>query len=143
MRALLASPLSQSDAGLALIDDEVEGWRRLVADRGREQGMGLAAVMGLVVEEVVERKGERLLDILRTHEGAIADRGGQIRLVERVDIVGDTPVLRDAGGPQGREVVMQNGVEALRQFSLAGETGHPQAVSHQEVVERPVQRPEI
>ena len=40
-------------AGLALEDDEIEG-RRGSGDRG-QQGMRLAAVMGLMVEEMVER----------------------------------------------------------------------------------------
>jgi hypothetical protein len=40
-------------AGLALVDNEVEGGRGVVADDAGEQGVGLAAMVGLVVEEMV------------------------------------------------------------------------------------------
>jgi hypothetical protein len=36
----------------------------------------------LVVEKMVERGGERLLDILRVDDGAIADRFGEIILAQ-------------------------------------------------------------
>ena len=49
-------------------------------------------------------------------------------------------VLGAARGAQGGEVVVEDGVEALRHIALAGEALHPDAVADQQVVERAVQR---
>ena len=42
--------------------------------------MRLAAVMGLVVEEMIERRSKLLLDGRRIDEGTIADGAGKIGL---------------------------------------------------------------
>ena len=38
------------------------------------------------------------------------------------------------------EIVIEDGVEAWRQFALAGEAPHPDAVADQQMIERAVQR---
>ena len=54
--------------GLALVDDQVEARRASLPMTAREQGVRLAAVVGLVIEEMIERGGEHLLDIGRVAE---------------------------------------------------------------------------
>ena len=49
-------------------------------------------------------------------------------------------VLGAARRPQGREIVVQDGVEARRLFARAGEAPHPDAVADQQMIERAVQR---
>ena len=102
--------------------------------------MRLAAVVGLVVEEMIERRRQRLLDLLRPHDGPVAERAGEVGLGQFLDIAADPLVLGAAGGAQRREVVIKDGVQALRHLALAGEACHPDAVADQQVVEGAVQR---
>jgi hypothetical protein len=44
--------------------------------------MRLAAMVRLVIEKMIERRGERLFDILRIDDGAIADRLREVGLAQ-------------------------------------------------------------
>src|SRR5919199_6546480 len=61
----------QPHSALALEEDQIE--RGCVARKAREQGMDLPAVVGLVVEEVEQSGGERLFELGRVGDVAIAD----------------------------------------------------------------------
>ena len=50
------------------------------------QGMGLAAMVGLVVEEMIECGRKLLLDIDRIDEGAKADGAGEVLVAQAFDI---------------------------------------------------------
>ena len=60
--------------------------------------MGLAAVMRLVIEEMRQRRAERLHDLVGRGDAAVADRALELLFAEAVDIGDDAPVLRVAGG---------------------------------------------
>src|SRR5450432_2672289 len=100
-------------------------------------------MVGLVVEEMVERGRQFLLDVGRPYESAIADGSGQIGLAQRADIDADGFVLRAAALPQAGKVVIQDGIETGRYLALAGEALHPDAVADQEMVKGAVQRLEV
>lgn len=55
--------------------------------------MGLAAVVSLVVEKMIERGRERLLDILRVDDVAIADRFGEIIRAQSPNVMADAFVF--------------------------------------------------
>jgi hypothetical protein len=65
----------------------------VVADDRREQSVRLAAMVGLVVEEMIERRRQRLFDGLRGDYGAVADRATEGLVVEAIDITADEDVL--------------------------------------------------
>ena len=67
--------------------------------------MSLAAVMGLVVEKMVERRGEYLLDILWVDDGAIADRLGKIILAQSPNVMADAFIFIATRHTQLREIV--------------------------------------
>ena len=71
-------------AGLALIEDQVERWRR-VGD-AREQAMRLPPVMGLVIEDMQERELQLLLDVVRIADGVVADCSVEVGQCKRTDI---------------------------------------------------------
>src|SRR5690606_5927505 len=103
---------AQTGIGLALQNQQIEARRLVVAEDGGEQSMRLAAVMGLVIEKVIERRRQRLLDgFLRGGECLIAQRPRQLLLIESVDVAIDEDVLRAACGPQILELVEQDGIE--------------------------------
>jgi hypothetical protein len=102
--------------------------------------MCLAAVVRLVVEEMVERGRQRLLDLDRPHESAVADGAGKVGVCQSSDIVADARILRGPRRPQWGEVVIEDGIEAFRQFARASEAGHPDAIADQQVIQGPVQR---
>ena len=67
---ILARLVRHACAGFALIDDQIETRRLLVADDRGQQCVRLAAVVGLVVEKMIERRRQRLFDVLRVDDGA-------------------------------------------------------------------------
>ena len=79
-----SAELAQTNPALPLEQDQVETRRPVVAEDGGEQGVRLAAVVGLVVEEMVERRRQRLFDQLRVGDGLVAQRAGQPLLIEAV-----------------------------------------------------------
>ena len=102
--------------------------------------MRLAAMVGLVVEEMIERRRQRLLDGLRVDHGAIADDAVEVVAAQAGDVAADENVLAAAGGAQGAEIFIQDGIEAFRGFAGAGEAPHPDTVADQQVVQGSVQR---
>jgi len=57
-----------------LVFDQIETWRSVIAQHAADQRVGLAAMMGLMIKEMIERWREYLFDILRIDEGTISDR---------------------------------------------------------------------
>src|SRR5438477_6837164 len=102
--------------------------------------MGLAAVMGVMVEEVIERRRKLLLDGARVGDRAIGDQPAEVFLGQTADVVDDALILRAAGRTQRAERFVQDGVEPLWGLASPGETLHPDAVRDQQVVERAVHR---
>src|SRR5262245_54086965 len=105
--------------------------------------MRLAAVMRLVIEEMVERRGERLLDVLRVDDGTEADRFSEIVLGQCADIVPDAFIFCAPRRAQLHEIVKEYRIEIRRDCALAGKTAHPDAIPNQQVVERAMQGPEV
>lgn len=83
-----------SVAGFPLIDDQIETGRKLVAVNGAQQCVGLATVVRLVIEKMIERGGQYLFDILRIDDGSIADCFGQIFVGQVCNESSDTIILR-------------------------------------------------
>src|SRR5262249_9659371 len=77
---IAALALADADTGLALVDQQIEG-RRLAIETCQD-GMGLAAVVGLVIEEMEQKRHQLLLDLRRAAGCAIAQRTVQIGLAE-------------------------------------------------------------
>src|SRR5262245_32794736 len=102
--------------------------------------MCLATVMRLVIEEVIERWGEHLLDILWVDDRTETDRFGEIVLAQRADIVPNAFVFCTPRRAQLREIVEEYRIETRRDSALAGETAHPDAIPNQKVVECAMQR---
>src|ERR1700688_1394269 len=101
--------------------------------------MRLAAVVGLAIEEMIERGGEYLLDIGGIAEGAIADDASEVRLAQTFDIFVDCFVLGAPRRAKLSRILEQNDIEAFRQLALAGESLHPDAIADQQMVEGAVQ----
>ncbi len=67
---------------LALEEEEVERRGGVLAAGDGEQRMCLAAMVGLVVEEVPESRRQRLGDVGRAGDRAIAERAGKVGVAE-------------------------------------------------------------
>ena len=83
--------LCQADAGLPLEHDEVQ--RRCSPGEARQQGVNLSAMMGLVVEEMDQSRCQRLLEIGRIRNGAVAQQAVQPCLVQFRDVRLDPLIL--------------------------------------------------
>src|SRR5882724_1760592 len=79
-REAAALALGEADAGLALEDQQVEG--RSLAFEAGQQAVRLATVMGLVVEEMQQQRHQRLLDLSRVAQRAIAYQPVEVGLAE-------------------------------------------------------------
>src|ERR1700722_11241179 len=101
--------------------------------------MGLAPVMRLVVEEMIERLAQDLLDLGRVGDGRIAEACVERLVVEPVDIGLDAPVLDLSRTAQIVKILVQNGVEPRRRLALAREAAHPEAIAHEKMIERALQ----
>ena len=60
--------------------------------------MSLAAVMGLMIEKMVEGGGERLLDVLRINNGPVMDRLVEVVIPQAADVAGDERIFRAPRG---------------------------------------------
>jgi hypothetical protein len=56
-----------------LIDNQIKTWRPVIAQYPAYQCVSLPAMMGLMIEEMIERRGENLFDVLRIDEGSVSD----------------------------------------------------------------------
>ena len=83
---------------------------------------------------------ERLLDVARIGDRAVAEAPGEVGIGEALDIAGDAASSASRGRAQLREIVEQDGVEPVRALARAGEAAHPDAVGDEEVVQRAVHR---
>ena len=128
-------------AGFPLKQDEIEGGSEVPAADRREQTMRLPAVMGLVVEEMVERRRQLLG---RRSAGLVMVRKLNVRPSSASPSAPMQWLMRAsscaARGRQRGEVVEQDGIETRGRLALAGEALHPDAVADQEMVERAVHR---
>src|SRR5258708_32073859 len=66
--------------GLALIGQQVE--HEIAAAETAQHGMGLSAMVRLVIEEMIERRHQRLDELVGRAHTAIADTAGQAGVVE-------------------------------------------------------------
>src|SRR5260221_229418 len=105
MRGGCLSDLARSaNACFALKQDQIER-RRGAGDRG-QQGMRLAAMVGLMVEEMVECRRKLLLHVDRIGDGPVAEPAGEVSVSERIGIAQDAFVLGAPGVAQGGEILM-------------------------------------
>ena len=127
-------------AGFSLVNDQIETWCQVVAGDRRQQRMGLAPMVGLMIEKMVKRGGQHLLYGLWVNHGAKTDRFGQVLFTQGTDVSADAFVFEAARGTQLREVVKKDCVEARWCLTLAGEASHPDTIADEQMVERAVQR---
>ncbi len=87
----------------------------MIADSKR---VCLAAVVGLVIEEMIECRRQRLLDrrpaVTTVRKRMRAD---EIAVAQARDVAADQRVFVAARSPQRREIVVQDSVKARRQFA--------------------------
>src|SRR5262245_15057126 len=102
--------------------------------------MRLAAMVRLVIEKMIKRRSKRLLDILRIDNGAVADRLREVGLAQGAYVSSNAFIFVPAGGPQLVEIVIEDGVQARRDFTLAGEPLHPDTIADKKMIEGAVQR---
>ena len=97
-------------------------------------------MMSLVIEKMIERRSERLLDILWVDHGAIADRLREIGLAQGTNVTQDALIFIPTGGLQLRDAFIEDRIKTWRDFTLASESPHPYAIAHEKMIERAVQR---
>jgi hypothetical protein len=127
-------------SSFALVYDQIEAWCELIADDAAQQGMSLAAMMGLVVEEMGKCGRKLLFDRCRIDEGAVANSTFKIVLAQAFDLAADARILGAPRGAQIVEIVVKDDIEILGQLALSGEALHPDAVADQQMVEGAMQR---
>ena len=110
-----------------------------LAKHGQDH-MRLAAVMGLVVEEMRKRRRQPLRHGAHVGDGHIGEAAGERLFAERADPVDDALVLGLARAAQLGEIDVEDRVQRGRRVALAGEALHPDAVGHEYVVQRAAHR---
>ena len=83
---------------LPLVEEQVEFGRGLA--EARQDHVSVTAVMGLMVEPVIQRGHQLLHEFVGSRDTAVANDAGEPRLVEAVDPGYDTVVLGFARNPQ-------------------------------------------
>ncbi len=68
--------------------------------------MGLTTMVGLMIEEMSERRPASLGDLRRPGDGAVAERACKIGLGEAVDVINNPLILGTAGGGQALQIVI-------------------------------------
>jgi hypothetical protein len=102
--------------------------------------MCLAAVMRLMIEKMIKRRGKHLFYVLWVNDGTEADRFNEIVLAQCADVVENAFIFHASRCPQLHEIVVEDCIETGRDSTLGGEAAHPDAIADQEVVEGAVQR---
>src|SRR6185369_17173780 len=102
--------------------------------------VGLTAMVGLVVEEVQEKRGQLLLNVSRIARGAIAYGAIELSRAEAADIGLDPRVLGMPRLPERCEIVEQDRRQLSRLLAFPGESMHPDAIAEQKMIQRAVQR---
>jgi hypothetical protein len=115
--------------------------RRLDAEAGQDR-MGLAAMVGLVIEPVRERRNEAGDHRLGRRHAAIADGPLERLIAERIDDGNDALILRLPSRAQRREILEQDRIEPVLRLALAGDALKPDAVGDQQMIERAMHRAE-
>ena len=98
---------------------------RCRADEACQQRVDLAAVVGLVVEPMRQRRGQLLLELFRRRNAAVLDGPLDTPVVEPLDKIDDPPVLGFARGTEFVEGLEQDRIEPVRRRALAGKALHP------------------
>ena len=75
-------------------------------------------MMGLVVEEMDQRRRQGLLDIGRVRDRPVAEAPREIGIGQAVDIGDDPLVLPLARGTQLGKVLEQDGIEPVRRLAF-------------------------
>src|SRR5581483_7218024 len=127
--------LGHPDSGLALEDDEVETRHGVVAGDHRHHGMRLAAMVGLVVEEMRQRRPARLRDLLGPDDRAERQRTRDVGIAQSLDMGDDAAVPVPARRLQRVEVLEQDFIEFGADGTIAGEAAHPDLVGDQQMAE--------
>src|SRR5262249_53644515 len=104
--------------------------------------MRLAAVMGLVIEEMQKQRRQVLLELSGAPRAAIAEPAREVSFREPRNVRTDARILGAPPRAQLREILVEDGVERLGLRALAGEAMHPDAVADQQMVQGAVQRAE-
>src|SRR5579883_3292212 len=128
-------------AGLALHDEEVQG-RGFRDPQPGEDGVGLAAMMGLVVEQVREDLADAAA-LGHPGQGAVLEGSLQLCFAPGLDEGRETPVLRQARRVERRQRLVQGRPKRRRELAATGEPVEPDAVGDQQMVERAVEAAEV
>src|SRR3569832_540526 len=103
--------------------------------------MRLAAMMGLVVEEMAERRRKSLRDGAHV-DGHVGETSGKRLVAHTTHPVDNPPVLSLTRQSQGRQGAVENGGGVGRRIALTREALHPDAIDSKQMVERPKHRAE-
>jgi hypothetical protein len=103
--------------------------------------MRLTSVVRLVVEQMSEHLMERLRLLCAAGRGVV-EGFRETLLAQVVDERDDLLILRAPRGTEVSEILVEHLVQSRATRAYPLETAHPQAVGHEEVVERPEKRPE-
>ena len=111
------------------------------ADAGQD-GMDLAAVVRLMIEDMQQCVRVGLRDARRTHDRAEDEVPAKARVVHGLDETRDATVLGFPSDPQRVQVLMDHGRQIHIGLPLPGQPVHPYPVGDQEMVQRSQHRPE-
>jgi hypothetical protein len=100
--------------------------------------VGLTAVVRLVVEQVRQDVGKRLL-VRHAAGRMVDDRPGIGLFVEAIDHAREALVLCRSGRGKLQPVVVEDRVQPVRVIAFAGEALQPDPVGDEQVVERAVE----
>src|SRR5437899_2874392 len=104
---------------LSLVAQQVE--HQVAMAEAAQDRMRLAAVMGLVIEEMRQGRREGLLELLGRGDAAVADSALELLFAKPVDIGDDAPVLHFARGTQLGQALVLDRVQLGRGGALTGE----------------------
>lgn len=105
--------------------------------------MRLTPVVGLVIEEVRERRRKALRHCPHVGDRHVDEAPGERLVGQPPDPVGNPSVLQFTRLQQSRVVGVQDRVERRRRLTLAGEPLQPDPVRDEDVVERAAERLEV
>lgn len=101
--------------------------------------MALAAMMGLVIEEMREGRAERLGDRLRYADRRIGKFAAKVLIGRGGDKGSDSVIEFRPRGAKFGEIRIGDFIEPVICLALTGETMHPDSVRNDEMVQRVMQ----
>ena len=103
--------------------------------------MGVAAVVGLMIEQMQQDVLQRLAVWLARHVLVVKDLA-EIGLAIGSDQIDQACIFGDPAAQKFAAIVMDDGVEPSRMFAGAGQALQPDAIGQQQMIQRAVQAAE-